>query len=145
MEGYLFIFISQDIGPAGPRILDYRDLTAKYGLDLVAGSWLLMPYSGAATHAMVCRLSKCLGEQWPFPLPGINDLEECQARTDIMDVTTRGPVRGKEEIYSKYTSVYSPESVASLIKVPDSYFLDRITIETLLKGYCTFSLNWRGN
>ena len=119
MEGYsyLFIFISQDIGPAGPRILDYRDLTAKYGLDLVAGTWLLMPYSGAATHAMVCRLSKCLGEQWPFPLPGINDLEECQARTDYMDITSRGPKRAMAETYSKYSSVYSPDSVSAIIAV----------------------------
>ena len=38
---------------------------------------------------MVCRISKCLGEVWPFPLPGINDLEECKPRTDIVDITTR--------------------------------------------------------
>ena len=76
-----------------------------------------MPYSGAATHAMVCRLSKCLGEQWPFPLPGINDLEECRARTDYMDITSRGPKKGMEEAYSKYSSVYSPASVSSIIAV----------------------------
>ena len=81
-----------------------------------------MPYSGAATHAMVCRLSKCVGEQWPFPLPGINDLEECQPRTDYMDITSRGPKRGMEETYSKYSSVFSPDSVSSIIAVSGFYF-----------------------
>ena len=113
----MLIFVDQDIGPDGPRILDYRDLGAKYGLELVSGTWLLMPYSGAATHAMICRLSRCVGEQWPLPLPGINDLEECQARTDYMDITSRGPKRGMEETYSKYSSVYSPDSVSSIIAV----------------------------
>ena len=49
-----------DIGPAGPRILDYRDLLTKYDLTVVAGNFLYMPYSGYATHAMICRLSKCV-------------------------------------------------------------------------------------
>merc|ERR1712079_89560 len=48
--------------------------------------------------------------------PGINDLDECQPRTDIMDVTTRGPARGKKEQYSKYTSKYSPDSVTHIIQ-----------------------------
>ena len=71
------------------RIYDYKELAAKYSLELVAGNWLSMPYSGSATHDMVCRISKCLGEVWPFPLPGINDLEECKPRNDIVDITTR--------------------------------------------------------
>ena len=99
------------------RIVDYRELQAKYRLSLMAGNFLYMPYSGYATHAMVCRVSKCLGEAWPFPIPGINDLEECQPRTDIMDITTRGPARGKENLYSKYTSKFSPDSVTHIIQV----------------------------
>ena len=83
----------------------------------MAGSWLWLPYSGLATHAMVCRLSKCLGEQWPFPLPGINDLEECQPRQDIMDMTSRGPIKGKEAQYNKYASEFSPDSITNLVKV----------------------------
>jgi len=47
---------------------------------------------------------------------GINDLEECQPRTDIMDITTRGPARGKENLYSKYTSKFSPDSVTHIIQ-----------------------------
>jgi len=98
------------------RIVDYKELQSKYDLELVAGNFLYMPYSGYATHDMVCRISKCTGTAWPFPIPGINDLEECQPRTDIMDITTRGPARGKEEQYSKYTSKYSPDSVTHIIQ-----------------------------
>jgi len=98
------------------RIVDYREMESKYNLTLIAGNYLYMPYSGYATHAMICRLSKCLGEVWPFPLPGINDLQECQPRTDIMDITTRGPAKGKEKQYSKYTSKYSPDSVTHIIQ-----------------------------
>ena len=106
--------VLQDI--VEPRIVDYRDLQTKYSLSLVAGNYLYMPYSGHATHAMVCRISKCTGQAWPFPIPGINDLEECQPRTDIMDITTRGPARGKENLYSKYTSKFSPDSVTHIIQ-----------------------------
>ena len=100
-----------------PRIVDYKELQTKYSLMLLAGNYLYMPYSGQATHAMVCRISKCTGAAWPFPIPGINDLEECQARTDFVDFTTRGPARGKEAAYSKYTSKFSPDSVTHIIQV----------------------------
>ena len=83
-------FETQDITDG--RIYDYKELAAKYSLELVAGNWLSMPYSGSATHDMVCRISKCLGEVWPFPLPGINDLEECKPRKDIVDITSRSVV-----------------------------------------------------
>ena len=86
----VYIFSTQDITDG--RIHDYNELAAKYNLELVAGNWLSMPYSGKATHDMVCRISKCLGEVWPFPLPGINDLEECKPRNDIVDITTRWAV-----------------------------------------------------
>ena len=86
ISNYTFVS-TQDITDG--RIHDYEELAEKYNLELVAGNWLSMPYSGKATHDMVCRISKCLGEVWPFPLPGINDLEECKPRTDIVDITTR--------------------------------------------------------
>ena len=38
-----------------PRIVDYKEIQAKYDLELVAGNFLYMPYSGYATHAMICR------------------------------------------------------------------------------------------
>jgi len=99
-----------------PRIVEYRELQSKYSLTLLAGNYLYMPYSGHATHAMVCRISKCTGQPWPFPISGINDLAECQPRTDIVDFTTRGPARGKEREYSKYTSKFSPDSVTHIIQ-----------------------------
>ena len=115
----------QDIGPAGPRVVSYQELMAKYGLEVVAGSWLYMPYSGYATHAMVCRLSRCLGEPWPRPLPGINDAAECQPRTDIMDITTRGPAAGSVDTYTKYTSKFSPDSVTHIIQVRPPVMLQK--------------------
>ena len=109
----------QGCGPdiVEPRLLDYREMMSKYSLKVVAGNYLYMPYSGYATHAMVCRISKCVREAWPFPLPGINDLEECQPRTDIVDATTRGPIRGKEAQYNKYASEFSPDSIINIVKV----------------------------
>ena len=38
-----------------PRIINYKALMLKYSLELVAGNYLYMPYSGYATHNMVCR------------------------------------------------------------------------------------------
>ena len=35
------------------------------------------------------------------PIPGVNDLPECQSRVDVMDVTIRGPTAGMEAIYGK--------------------------------------------
>lgn len=37
------------------RIVDYKQIQSKYDLELVAGNFLYMPYSGYATHDMVCR------------------------------------------------------------------------------------------
>ena len=47
------VTIFQDITDG--RIYDYKELADKYDLEVVAGNWLSMPYSGSATHAMVCR------------------------------------------------------------------------------------------
>ena len=49
-------------------------------------------------------------------LLGVNDGPECQKRTDVMDVTIRGPTRGKEGLYGKYTSLYSPVSFLNVIR-----------------------------
>ena len=50
------------------------------------------------------------------PIPGVNDLPECQSRVDVMDVTIRGPTAGMEAIYGKYTSLYYPNSFINLIR-----------------------------
>jgi len=101
------------------RIFNYRDLASKYNLELVAGNFLQMPYSGYSTHKMVCRVSKCSKSAWPFLIPGVNDQPECQPRQDIMDITVRGPQLDKLKEYSKYTSAYSLDSVTHIIQ--DTY------------------------
>ena len=97
------------------RIFEYRDLMDKYDLQLVAGNFLQMPYSGFSTNEMVCRISKCSKSDFPFPIPGVNDLPECQARQDIFDITVRGPKLDMVKEYSKYTSIYSLDSVTSAL------------------------------
>ena len=47
---------------------------------------------------------------------GINDGEECQPRTDVMDVTLRGPLTEKIATYNKYVSLYNPGSFINLIR-----------------------------
>ena len=51
-------------------------------------------------------LEYCKQSQPILSLSGVNDGPECQKRTDVMDVTLRGPSRGKEGLYGKYTSLY---------------------------------------
>jgi len=100
----------------GRRIVDYKEMASKYSLEVVAGNYLYMPYSGYATHDMVCRISQCTGQQWPFPIPGINDREECQPREDIVDISTFGPKRGNEKIYNRYVSEFSPDGLLHIVK-----------------------------
>ena len=47
---------------------------------------------------------------------GVNDGPDCQPRTDVMDVTLRGPVKEKLATYNKYVSIYNPGSFISLIR-----------------------------
>ena len=85
-------------------------LASKYGLKLVAGTFVRVPWSGKSTEQDLCRNSRCLGFPFPTgqgsiknlyfsrfykilatgqPIPGVNDLPECQSRKDVMDVTIR--------------------------------------------------------
>ena len=48
---------------------------------------------------------------------GVNDGPECQKRTDVMDVTLRGPSRGKEGLYGKYTSLYREASAYDICTI----------------------------
>eukprot|EP00092_Neocalanus_flemingeri_P005668 GFUD01006106.1.p1 GENE.GFUD01006106.1~~GFUD01006106.1.p1 ORF type:complete len:527 (-),score=118.65 GFUD01006106.1:49-1629(-) len=90
-------------------------LARKYNLELVAGNFFHVPYSGQSTEDMICRLTRCTKQPFPLDMPGINDGDECQPRRDVMDVTLRGPVKGKEALYSKYVSLFSPVSFLNLI------------------------------
>ena len=98
------------------RIHDYRDIASKYNLQLQAGNYLQCPWSGSHTLEMVCRVSKCTREAFPFPIPGVNDLEECQPRQTIQDLTIVGPRIGKWKEYAKYRSLLSLDSITSEIK-----------------------------
>ena len=119
------IFVDETHAGCNPGIVSsriqfaYTDLVDKYNLELVAGNFLHVPYSGYATHQIDCRFSKCTKSAWPFPIPGVNDLPECQPRQDIMDITVRGPQLDKLKEYSKYTSAYSLDSVTHVIQ--DTY------------------------
>ena len=98
------------------RIHDYEELASKYGLQLAAGNYLQCPWSGSHTLEMVCRVSKCTREAFPFPIPGVNDLEECKPRETIVDLTLVGPRINKWKEYAKYRSLLSLDSITSEIK-----------------------------
>merc|ERR1712088_1144793 len=98
------------------RIHDYMELASKYGLQLAAGNYLQCPWSGSHTLEMICRVSKCTREAFPFPMPGVNDLEECQPRETIQDMTVVGPRISKWKEYAKYRSLLSLDSITSEIK-----------------------------
>merc|ERR1712226_620089 len=98
------------------RIHDYRDLVSKYGLQLEAGNYLQCPWSGSHTVEMICRVSKCTKEAFPFPIPGVNDREECQPRETMQDLTVAGPKISHWKEYSKYRSLLSLDSIQSEIK-----------------------------
>eukprot|EP00090_Calanus_glacialis_P020351 TRINITY_DN3131_c0_g1_i1.p1 TRINITY_DN3131_c0_g1~~TRINITY_DN3131_c0_g1_i1.p1 ORF type:complete len:518 (-),score=128.70 TRINITY_DN3131_c0_g1_i1:56-1609(-) len=97
-------------------IYNTADLASKYEMELVAGTFFNVPYSGKATDEMLCRITKCDKKPFPFPMPGKNDGPECEPRKDVMDVTLRGPVLSKIATYSKYTSLYYPGSFINLIR-----------------------------
>ena len=108
---------SPDLFPS--RTHEFMDLPNKYGLELVAGNYLQAPYSGYYTQQMLCRFSKCMKYPLPQLLPGVNDGEECQPRTDIIDMTIMGPKLAKRKEYAKYRSTLSPDSIPTLIR--DTY------------------------
>ena len=42
----------------------------KYGLELVAGTFFNVIYSGRTTEELLCRFSRCGGMPFPAPIPG---------------------------------------------------------------------------
>ena len=59
------------------RIGDHVAIAEKYDLELVAGAFFIDTYTDA-TDPILCYMSKCTGEPFPIPAPGINDGPECQ-------------------------------------------------------------------
>ncbi len=52
------------------RLHPWEMLVTKYKLELVAGTGFTVKYTEAFGNIQLCRLSKCLGESYPFLLPG---------------------------------------------------------------------------
>ena len=47
---------------------------------------------------------------------GVNDGPECKRSEQVMDLTLRGPASGKEAIYYKYVSLFSPFSLMNFVR-----------------------------
>ena len=97
------------------RIGDKYELAEKYGLELVAATFFVVPYSGLATQYMICEVSRCLGEAWPFPITGVNDLPHCISSQEVVDVTIRGPKMDSLAAYGAIMSLASPDSLMNTI------------------------------
>ena len=63
--------------------MDKNVLASKYNLQLVAGTFIRVPYSGAATDQLLCYFSRCQRAPFPAPLPGVNDLPSCQPSPEV--------------------------------------------------------------
>ena len=53
--------LTDDLGMTGP----------------IAGNVMRVTDSGAATDEAICTITGCVGRQWPFDVPGVNDLDKC--------------------------------------------------------------------
>jgi len=98
------------------RIVDQQSLVTKYGLEVVGGNLMHVPWSGYHTQQMVCRVSRCLKYPYPQILPGVNDLDGCKPRQDIIDMTITGPKLDKMREYGRTRSALSLHSVPSQIR-----------------------------
>ena len=94
----------------------YTEFAEKYDLELVAGNYYQNPWSGFWTEQMLCNITRCAKSPIPFPMPGVNDRPECQARSVIQDITVVSPVLSKRKDYARYRSLFSLYSITSEIK-----------------------------
>ena len=62
---------------ADKRFGDHHAIAAKYDLELVAGNFFFDTYTDASDD-ILCYFSKCTCTPFPYPVPGINDMPECQ-------------------------------------------------------------------
>ena len=53
----------------------HSTLVEKYGMEVVAGTWFQVPYSGRATEQMLCYYTRCTRAPFPAPLPGTSVLD----------------------------------------------------------------------
>ena len=97
------------------RVQDKTALAAKYNLELVAGTFFRVPYSGQATEQLVCYYYRCTRGLFPPAIPGVTDLPECQPNTEVFDITIRGPKLDRIAEYGKALSLLNPASLANTI------------------------------
>jgi len=99
------------------RVLNkHATFVDKYGMELVAGTWFQVPYSGRESDKMNCYFSKCTRAPFPAPLPGVNDGPQCQASTEVFDVTMRGPKVDRLAQYGAGLSLLNPPSLLNTIR-----------------------------
>ena len=75
-----------DASIVNARIGDHVAIAEKYDLELVAGTFFLDTYTDA-TDTLLCYMSKCTGEPFPIPAPGINDGPECRRAGSFTSTT----------------------------------------------------------
>ena len=71
------------------RIGDHAAVAKKYNLELVAGNFFFTTYN-EATNDLLCYFTKCTGEPFPIPVPGINDGPDCQAEVGMNKKNNNG-------------------------------------------------------
>ena len=98
------------------RVHYYSEIAEKYDLEMVAGNYYQNPWSGFWTEQMLCNVTRCAKQPVPFPIEGVNDRPECQARSVIHDITVVSPVLSKRKEYARYRSIFSLYSILSEIK-----------------------------
>ena len=105
---------TKDIGSS--RIGDKDSFAEKYGLRLVAGNFLLTRGGGSAVDDLLCKFTRCQGEPFPAPIPGVNDGTACQQSQQLVDTTIRGPAVGKEEDFYRALSPFFPDTISSYLR-----------------------------
>merc|ERR1712045_1039285 len=98
------------------RVHYYSEFEEKYDLELVAGNYYQNPWSGFWTEQMLCNVTRCAKQPIPFPIEGVNDRPECEARSVIQDITVVSPVLSKRKDYARYRSLFSLYCITSEIK-----------------------------
>merc|ERR1711936_1214059 len=112
---YTVMVIAAGIQRVLPKVYMHWMVTNIPGNSVELGNEV-MEYVTPFSLEMVCRVSKCTREAFPFPIPGVNDLVEFQPRQTIQDLTIVGPRIGKWKEYAKYRSLFSLDSITSEIK-----------------------------
>ena len=130
-----------DIGAS--RIGDKDAFAEKYGLRLVAGNFLLTRGGGSAVDDLLCKFTRCQGEPFPAPIPGVNDGTACQQSQQLVDTTIRGPAEGKVEDFYRALSPFFPDTISSYLRQYEGSTNNRVfqVISGLFDAPAAFTTN----